>query len=359
MTDEATPLSAALEAALIRELRGCYDWENHARFGEKLRRPVLVLSDTVRRLGHWDGRTRTLALARAFVLDRPWPEIIAVLQHEMAHQYVDEVLQVHAESAHGATFAEVCAQRGIDGRAAGEPIPATADVAGERVLDRIRKLLALAASANQNEAEVAMRRAHELMLRHNIDEAAARTDRAFAVRYLGDPSRRGTRVESAIIGMLTEFFFIEAIRIPVYLPRLGVRGHQYELTGTSPNLDMAVHVHEFLLATCERLWRANRHDARVKSGRDRLSYQMGVIAGFRAKLVLERSQLAGTGLVWTGDADLAAFYRRRNPRITTRRATTALDGAHRAGVEAGAKVVLHRPVESGPGRGKTRLLPGS
>lgn len=349
-------LTAELEAGLLRELARAYAWQNHARFEGHLRPPVLTLSDATSRLGLWHGGTRTLALSRQLVLDRPWPEVIGVLEHEMAHQYVDEVLGVRDETAHGETFARVCANRGIDGRAAGAPLPSTA-VAADRVLDRIRKLLALAASENQHEAELAMRNAHQLMLRHNIDEAAARTDRAYAVRHLGDPTRRGNRVESLVVLLLAEFFFVKAIRIPVYLPRLGKRGAVYEIAGTPANVDMAEHVHAFLLATAERLWRANAADPRVRNGRDRLSYQSGVIEGFRDKLVAERAVLAGTGLVWRGDADLDRFYRARHPRIVTRTTTTRFDGAHRAGREAGQQVVLHRPVTSGTTGGR-RLLGG-
>jgi hypothetical protein len=192
-----------------------------------------------------------------------------------------------------------------------------------------------------------MRKAHELMLRHNIEDAAARADRAYEVRHLGDPTRRVSRVESQIVGLLSEFFFVKAIRMPVYLPRHGRRGAVYEIAGTRPNLEMACHVHAFLLATADRLWRENRADARVRSGRDRLSYQSGVVGGFRDKLASERVELGGTGLVWRGDADLDQFYRARHPRVVTRRTTTWMTGAHAAGREAGSKVVLHRPVEHG------------
>lgn len=345
MIDDA--LSAELEAQLVRELRRTYDWENYARFGDRLKRPVLVLSDSARRLGQWVHDGRLLSISRQLVLERPWPEVVAVLEHEMAHQFVDEVLGVRDESAHGATFAKVCAERGIDGRAVGAPV-AVAGVDGDRVLERIRKLLALAGSANQHEAELAMNTAHELMLRHNIDEAAARTDRAFEVRHVGDPAVRGNRVETAVITLLTEFFFVEAIRIPQYMVRLGKRGHVWELSGTRANLEMAEHVYAFLLATCDRLWRENRGDARVRNGRDRRAYQAGVIAGFAAKLAAERVELRGTGLVWRGDAGLRQFYRTRNPRISTFRHTTTNNAAHSAGKEAGRNVVLHRPIERGP-----------
>jgi hypothetical protein len=367
LASEATnvdALSAELQAALLRELRARYDWDNRERFGNRLIPPVIRLTDSSTHLGRWHGATRTLELSRTFVLGRPWLEVTSVLEHEMAHQYVEEFLKIRDETAHGETFRRICAERGIDARAAGAPDPGSAtDPAGkggegDRVLERIRKLLALAGSPNQHEAEIAMRKAHELMLRHNIEVIAARAERSYEVRHLGDPRKRGTRVESDVVGLLSEFFFVKVIRVPVYVPQLGRSGSVYEIAGTHANVEMASHVHAFLLATAERLWNDNRHDARVRSGRDRLAYQSGVVRGFREKLLFERTGLNKTGLVWVGDRSLDRFYRARHPRITTRRHSVRINGAHAAGREAGRTVVLHKPVTHGPSAGGPRLLRG-
>ena len=359
-------LSAELEAALLRELGHRYDWENQERFRRRLARPLIVLGDSTTHLGRWHSQGRTLEMSRTLVLTRPWLEVASVLEHEMAHQFVDEVLHVVGEPPHGPTFRRVCAERGIDGRAAGSPCAAApvdpnapgADPGVDRVLDRIRKLLALAGSPNQHEAEIAMRKAHELMLRHNVEATAARVEQSYEVRHLGDPGKRGNRVESDIAGLLLEFFFVKVIRVPIFVPRLGKAGAVYEIAGTRANVEMASHVYAFLLATSERLWSENRHDTRVRNGRDRLAYQSGVINGFREKLLSERKDLKQTGLVWVGDSELDRFYHARHPRITTRRHSVQLNGAHAAGREAGRNVVLHKPVENGPSGRGPKLLRG-
>lgn len=351
--DQHEALGAELEAALLRELAEAHDHESWARFRGKLRRPRFALTSSVTALGRWVPATRTIELSRRLVLDHPWPEVIAVLQHEMAHQFVDENLRVRDETAHGETFRKLCAALGIDGAAAGKPV-AVAHPGGDRALERVRKLLALAGSANQHEAESAMRRAHELMLRHEIDAAKATAARGFEVRHVGDPLRRTSAVESAILVLLDDCFFVRVIRIPVYLPRVGKRGAVHELVGTASNLDMALHVHAFLLATADRLWWNHRIEA-AASPRDRLEYQAGVIRGFHDKLITERAALAGTGLVWVGDGALEQHYRRRHPRITRRSHTIRESEAHAAGHAAGRRVILHRPVADGPGSAR-RLL---
>lgn len=359
-------LTAELEQALLHELRSNYEWENDARFRNRLRLPVIALSDAEGRWGRWVRETRTLELARRLVLTRPWPEVVGVLLHEMAHQFVDEVLGAGAAPAHGEIFQQVCAERGIDGRAAGPPQPAQGAPGGEghshaaaeidRVLERIRKLLALAGSSNQHEAEIAMRKAHELMLRHNIEVTSSAAVDGYQVAHLGDPLKRGNRIEDAVMALLSEYFFVKVIRIPVYLAKLGKRGAVFEIAGSRANVEMAEHVYAFLLATAERLWRENRGDQRVRSGHDRLSYQAGVIRGFHDKLRDERVELKGTGLVWRGDSRLDDFYHARHPRITSRRRTVRVGAAHEAGREAGRSIVLHRPIEHGSGGGARKLL---
>lgn len=357
MQDDA--LSAALERELVRELALRYAEVNEDRFGARLRTPLLALSDAAGYLGRWISATRTIELGRAFVAARPWLEVCSVLEHEMAHQFVDEVLGIRDETAHGETFRRVCAERGIDARAAGAPVAASdgGSTDAGRTLDRIRKLLALAASSNQHEAEIAMRRAHELMLRHNIEHVPYAS--GYVVRHLGDPLKRGNRVETEVMLLLGEFFFVKVIRVPVYVPRAGRAGHVYEIAGTPDNVEMAEFIYHFMLRTADRLWHANKHDARVRGGRDRLAYQAGVVRGFRDKLAAERKELRGTGLVWRGDGNLDQFYRARHPRIVTRRSYVRTGDAHAAGREAGRTVVLHKPVATtGSAGGGPRLLRG-
>ena len=164
-------------------------------------------------------------------------------------------------------------------------------------------------------------------------------------------------MDADVAALLSEYFFVKVIRVPVYLPRLGKHGQVYEIAGTHANVEMAAHVYAFLLATADKLWLQNRADRRVRSGRDRLAYQSGVIGGFRDKLAGDRKQLVGTGLVWVGDADLDRFYRARHPHITTRSRRVRINSAHAAGAEAGRSVVLNKPMTRGPS-GQTRLLGG-
>lgn len=353
-------LSAQLSAVLIRKLAQLHAWFNQLHFDGALQPPVIALSDAERRLGVWKRAQRRIEISRTLAVSRPWPEVTEVLLHEMAHQFVDECLHVHDETAHGAAFQSVCKARGIDARAAGLVDRLGTESKGRddgasRLIDRIQKLLALAGSSERHEAEAAMRKAHELMLKHNLESLHTS---GYVVCHLGDATRRRTAMERAVVGLLAEFFFVRVIEIPVYLPLTGQTGHVFELCGAPANVAMSEHVFSFLLGASLRLWREAQRASRLP-GSERVPFQSGVIRGFGDKLRSERETLRGSGLVWVGDAELDSFYHARNPRIHRTQRKTRLSEGHAMGRTAGRDVVLHKPMTSGSSGGPHLLGEGS
>jgi hypothetical protein len=349
-------LSAALEAALLRALQGVWATLNANYFRGTLRAPAFVLADGQAKLGEWRPATRTIALARGLVVDRPWGVVIEVLKHEVAHQYVSEALGGPDAAPHGPSFQTVCARLGIDARAAGLPLAAPDAPEGARVLGRVAKLLALAESQNRHEAESAMARAQELMLKHNLEAPPGRAGYAF--RHLGEPTGRVTEAQRLLANLLADQFFVEVIWVPVWRAREGKRGTVLEVCGTPVNLEMAEHAHDFLLRTADRLWlEYARASGARRAGRQ--SFLAGVMTGFAEKLRAQARASAAAGLVWVGDADLARYHRKRHPYVRrVRYAGNARDDAHASGRAAGRGIVLSRPVESGGAGGAPRLLRG-
>jgi len=342
------PLSAALERALVVQLGQTWAEINQNHFRGRLRRPVLALSDTERRLGAWDGRTRTLSLARTLVLGRSWMMVREVVKHEMAHQFVDEVLGIHDQTAHGPAFEALCRQHGFDASAAGMPELAEGAAGlgdGSPILRRIARLLALAESPNAHEAEAAMRAAQRLMLKHNIDVAAAATREGFTFRQVGQPSGRVSGAEHVLAGILARHFFVEAIWVPSYLPLAGKQGRVLELCGTPSNLEVAVYVHGFLLETGERLWREHRRERGLIGNAERRRYLMGVMMGFDDKLNAAAKDNRREGLIWVGDPALTEYLGRRYPRRTGGAGIGVQPTeSYHDGRRAGRNIVLAKPM---------------
>ena len=97
--DARTALTADLEAALLRELAYEYRHLALAYFKGSLRLPQFELVDSRLRLGRWVPELRIVELSRPLLVEQPWGVVVEVLKHEMAHQYVGEVLGEHSESA--------------------------------------------------------------------------------------------------------------------------------------------------------------------------------------------------------------------------------------------------------------------
>jgi hypothetical protein len=348
MVGATSSLSAELEAACVRALREAWDTVNYTHFKRRLRPPAIALSDADKRLGRWSTTDRTIEISRRLVLEQPWGVVVEVLKHEMAHQYISEALGLADESAHGDSFRRVCAELGIDGRASGMP-PASADGgAGERVLERVAKLLALAGSTNQHEAELAIAEAQRLILQHNLDPASASARRGYGFRHLGEPTGR-VQVHERILGsILGEHFFVEVIWVSVHRPLEGTSGTVLEACGTEANLELAAYVHGFLLETAERLWRAHKRTTGITSDRQRRSYLGGVMRGCSEKLQSQRTEQRAEGLVWVGDTELERYYDARHPRRrNVGPARYADPSAFRAGQTAGRGIVLARPITAG------------
>lgn len=354
VSDPESPLGVQVMATTLRQVRRAYEDLNWALFHSKLRAPVLEWAFTERELGAWVKGTRTLRLS-ARLLTRSWSELIEVLKHEMAHQYVDEVLHVVDETAHGASFRETCRARGIDARSAAPEESGLPNADELRILERIEKLLALASSDNQNEAETAMATARRLMLKYNIEQRPPAA--AYGFRHLGAPTGRRMAWQRSLANLIAEFFFVEIIIIPVYRPLEGKMGSVVEACGSKTNLDVAEYAYVFLERAAQHLWQEHKRRSQIQSNADKQSYLLGVMTGFREKLARENQKAHKEGLVWVRNPELEDYFRRRHPRVRQIvGAAVRPKDSFFAGHAAGERLVLHRGIEHGAASGSPRLL---
>lgn len=323
-----------------------------------LRAPnIKVSNDLTETLGHWDEERRTVTLAERLVRRAGLRDITAVFRHEVAHQIVSEMFGIRNAQAHGEAFRRACALLEIPARATiSIELPDDGLHAGDRgVLTRVRKLLALGTSSNPHEAESALAKAHELALRHNLDlvesagdTASARTsgnssddaDR-YDVRLLAPVFKRVPSYIWPVATMLSESYFTTYICRGHREPD-GTRIQTIEIYGTPENLELAEYVWYFLLNQGEVLWNAYRRSDGRSKGRHKTSFLNGLYEGFRETLDRRTKRLADSkALVWLGDPKLDAFYRRRNPHVSTRSVSPQVErDVHAAGHDRGKKLRL-------------------
>ena len=352
----ARGLDYSLEQALVRELLAEYRRLNHEFFRGALTVPTLELSESSGRLGCWSESARTLQLSREALLTHGWGVVAEVLKHEMAHQYVSEVLKERGETAHGPAFREVCKRLGIDGAAAGVPVAHKSDTE-QRLVDRIARLLALAESPNVHEAEAAASAAQRLMLKYNLDVAADAKQRSYGFLHVGKPTGRVHESERILAMILGRYYFVEVIWVPVYRVLEGKRGTVLELCGSEANLAMAEYVHAFLTNTADQLWSEHKRAHGIRINRDRRVFLAGVMTGFADKLARQMTAHKEEGLVWVRDADLGGYFRRRHPHIrNVRYSGHRKNEAYAHGKAAGGRIVLRKGV-SAAAASNGRMLP--
>jgi predicted SprT family Zn-dependent metalloprotease len=353
---EPVARDAAREAALVRQLHATCRHLNQIYFKAALKPVQLSLSDAQGFLGRYLHHLSAIELSRAFVLHEPWGSVVEVLKHELAHQFVLEVLREH-EAPHGPAFRAVCERLGIDARRAGVPVPAQSPES-ERVLARVHKLLALAQSDNRHEAEAAAAAAQRLILRHNIDAAPGGDTRAYGYRHLGRITGRVSEWERRLGNILSEHFFVEIIWVPAYRQHEQKSGSVMEAIGSSENLELAAYVYDFLRRSGEELWRAHKQAEGIRHERDRMTYLAGVMSGFAQKLHSQAQAHKADGLVWLPEARLREYTRKRHPYLrTVAHAGHRRSGAFEQGQAAGRSVLLHRGITQSQG-GPPKLLKG-
>jgi hypothetical protein len=340
---------------LLREIARDYADINWAYFGNRLQPAPLSLSEDRSRLGCFVPEPRRIELSRELVLNQPWGVVVEVLKHEMAHQFVHEVLGHHDESSHGPSFQRTCERLGIDPRATGLPCE---NPRRSPILDRIKKLLALATSPNQHEAETAMRMAHRLMLRHNLEHVSSdAVAGSYGYRHLGRCTGRVLESDRLLAGLLGEFFFVQPIWVSVFRVADQKRVSMLEITGRPENLEMAEYVHGFLQHAAESLWREHKRAHGIQRNVDRRPFLAGVMRGFADKLRDERKSERASGIVWVGDPLADQYFRRRHPRIrSTSHGNSVGSDAGRHGRAAGREIVLNRPLAQGASS-SVRALP--
>ena len=349
--DRRREVASTLRTSWLRKLNRWWLQYNDDYLQGALRQPILELDEGMERLGQWDSQRRRISISSSHIERDPWALVLDTLRHEMAHQYVSEVLDPGGrESAHGASFKESCHLLRCSARARA-PVTAgdvAAEIRDDKIFRRLRKVLSLAGSANEHEAQVAVNKAQRIMLEYNVDIVEFDREREFANRALGSLKGRHAAWELWLAMVLNGFFFVEVLWAAGYDARKDREGTILTVYGTEQNLEMAEYVHSYVTALLGRFWQNYRKETGLENNRERMRYYAGVVQGFYAKLEEERERAsAETALVWVGDSRLTEYYSYLNPSVVTRRSGgVSVSAAYVDGLTDGRRVNIHKPIAS-------------
>ena len=224
---------------------------------------------------------------------------------------------------------------------------------------RIKKLMSLAQSRNQHEAEAAMAKAHELVDKYNVDLVRLEKNRAFLSLFLGKPMLRRFREEHSLASLLGQFYYVYVLWVSTYVMEKGKMGRVLEISGTEKNVQIASYVYDFVNHFIESQWREYNRNRGLNRYR-RTDFALGVLEGFEQKLDSQSEQRASAtdhGIIKVEDPLLKKYAAYRYPHIfTNRRKPLRQDPKVRnAGERAGRKLVISKGIHQ-KGRGKGLLL---
>ncbi len=352
-----------LKTAWLRQLHEDWKTANFLYFHEAMRPPNCELVYSGIALGKWKGGChRRISISIMLINTYPWEYVQEVLYHEMVHQYVEEILRICGELPHGEAFKRVCQEKGIDPMATGdlhiwmEKRKNRCIVSSEnhQILDKIHKLLALAQSPNEHEAQTAMAKAHELLLRHNLSLLDTQTKGNYIHKHIGEIGRRDP-AKATISAILTKYFFVEAIWVFGYDQHRNQRGRVLEIYGTPENVEMAEYMYHYLHNVSELLWTEYKEKNTINGNRHRRTFIYGLLEGFYHKLEGRVQENVSQKLVWKGDPRLREYYCQRNPRRsrTFSRYSRTCQNAYNSGLSQGKKLIIRKGVrERGSGEVK-------
>lgn len=371
-------LADALTSLWTKQLYREYDQLSFLHGLRRVLRRAALAVEPIRHYGAWVGPTRTIVLADHLIRDYPWSVVLEILKHEMAHQYADEVLGRHGQGPHGDAFAQACRVLGVAPWAAtaSGALPETLAPTGaqllseeeERLLRRAEKLLALAGSNNEHEAQLAMQRAQELFTRHNLEVLRSRRGAAMTSTLVRLGRSKVFTHEKLIVSLLVEHFFVYIVIIEDFDARTCTSSRALDVMGAPENVAMAEYVFHFLRRAADDLWVQHRS---LHDGAHKTSFQRGIINGFSQKLRgagAAAKAAADSGLQPSTATALIAAGRthiedtigqQRHPKTTRRTSSGGRfdHGSFAAGENEGRRIVLHKGV-GGDARNEGRLLTG-
>ncbi len=355
-----------------------YDWERLApielyeeykrilwRHKIKIMPATIEIFESSTVLGQWDHLTRTIRISRTLLRSHPWFHVVGVLSHEIAHQLADEQSAYRDSTAHGVAFHVACMELGVTAefaKATGD-LPQvdlnwhkpTGDEASAKMLEKVRKLLALVTSANEHEALSAMNRVREIYAKYNLEQAERPDTPKFVCLGISTGSKRFKSHEKRIGSILVAHFFVRVINGDTYDVASGERHAMLEIFDTPENVLMAEYVYHFLVNQTQMLVAdAEKSSKQRFTRRGRNSYRLGILNGFSKKLEQiatiqntegDTSIVSRALTVFKGDRHLDQYIHTIYPRLMSTGSGARIDQfAFAAGHVAGHKITLNKPV---------------
>ncbi|WP_186644723.1 DUF2786 domain-containing protein [Fluviispira vulneris] len=337
------------------------------QYGLYLKKPLILIEDLKSTWGNWNSHAKIITLSTLLIEEYPWEVVIGVLKHEIAHQIVTDVF--FSNDKHGKDFQKACDLIGLPK----EFCKCTLEIEhkilhirngkngseDENILRKLEKLLSLAQSANENEALLAMEKVQELYAKYNIKRIQEGKDSEFYSLVVNIKKKKAPSTYVYVTSLLQAHYFVNVIFSQLYDPLADDSFQTLEILGTRHNVLMAEYVFHFLVERMEALWK-NYQIEKKATARHKMSYQKGLLVGFREKLdQLQKEKLkkqkqsknnldpeSVNSLLVLEDKKLQDFTKKIFPRIVQKVSSSnqVFTEHYDKGKKEGEKIILNKGV---------------
>lgn len=248
---------------------------------------AIFFSTDVKNLGKYTHSNRPVITLSEELIDEDFSVLKDVFKHELAH-FITSHLYPGVKD-HGIEFRMVCSKIGT-GPKAKEKIKnlrervSKTKTEKDKVVEKVKKLLKLGESSNQNEAELALSRANALINEHNISFDINDKSKVLYSESLYTTSRMSTKYK--VICQILESFNVFACTNSYYVNVGGKlkKERSLEISGDKNNVEVASYAFDFLDKEMDKLWKRAKKENGLDGRNGKNSFYRGFAKGFESKI---------------------------------------------------------------------------
>ncbi|MCB1084218.1 MAG: DUF2786 domain-containing protein [Simkania sp.] len=282
-----------------------------------------VVFDHPNKMGYFDPEMYEIGVNKCFIFE-PEESLKDLLRHELAH-YLTFITHGTSVSPHGTEFHEICTLYGWKAEVARATVSSDKRQKSLRIAEKIQKLFSLSQSHHVHEAELALCKARELLLKYHQTHLAQDSEEMEIHRLI--KQKRASSKLQTIASILKHFFVY-----PVF--NHGKQCVYLEIFGSPVNIEIATYVGHFLERELESLWKnSNLIGLRAKN-----SFFRGIAHGYEKKM---QSAYHEETAIISHENQLALDAAKAYPHLSSSFSKCSIDlEATRLGKDRGSKLQI-------------------
>ncbi len=297
-------------------------------------------------LGFFDSHSYQIGINKILMYSSEVKTISNILRHEIGHlfTYLKHGSNI---SPHGHEYHTVCRSFGWNKEVYESKTKLKLDTTQEtketKIIAKVQKLLALASSSNQFEAEQATIKANQILLKHNLELVNQKHSQNIPTTYVKRTlhGKRCTQKHKAIYQILKHFFVT-----PIF--NYGHNGFYLEVIGEKTNIILADYIASFLDYELDNLWKhAKISNSKMKGTNAKNNFMKGISKGYSQKINSIHQQIEKKSLICLNNS-LENHFKRAYPRTGNLKSSTSnfCQDSHNLGQIMGKKLSINPAIKN-------------